>query len=62
MGRVDVRKTVFLLKFFFYIYKYLGRDKPPLLSFIQFLQVSNRYLILCGNSTGDKNDPYLISF
>ena len=44
-----------------YIYKYLGPDKPSLLSYIQFPQVSNRYLISCENGTGDKNYPYLIS-
>ena len=32
-----------------------------MLSFIQFPQVSERYLISCGNVTGDKNYQYLIS-
>ena len=49
------------MKFSFYIYKYLGPDKPFLLSFIQFPQVSNRYLISRGNATGDTNYAYLIS-
>ena len=52
---------VYLLKCFLYIYKYLGPDKPSLLSYIHFPQVSNRYLISCGNARGDKNYPYLIS-
>ena len=61
MGKAGVRTTMFIYCNFFCIYKYLGPDKPPLLSFIQFPQVSNRYLISCGNATGDRDYPYLIS-
>ena len=49
------------IEFFFYIYTNLGPDNPSLLSFIQFPQVSNRYLMSCGNATGDNDCPYLIS-
>ena len=48
------------IEFSFYIHKYLGPDKPYLLSFIHFPQVSNWYLISCGNATGEKKYPYLI--
>ena len=41
---------------FFHIYKYIWRDKPSLLAFIQFSQVLNQYLISCGN-TNEKNSP-----
>ena len=62
METVGVRSTMFIYwNFFFYIYKYLGPDKPSLLTFVQSPQVSNRYLISYGNSTGEKNYPYLIS-
>ena len=63
MGTVGARTTMFICIeiFFLYIYKYLGRHRPSLLSFIQFTKVSNRYLILCGNATSDRNYSYLIS-
>ena len=45
---------VYLLKIFFYIYKYLGPDKPYSLSFIRFPRISNRYFISHGNARGEK--------
>ena len=60
-GRSVFAQLSVFIEIFVYIYKYLGPDKTSLLSFIQFPQVSNRYLISCGNATGDKKYPYLIS-
>ena len=50
------------IKLFFYIYKYLGPDESSLLTFFQFPQVSNSYLISCRNKTGDKNYLYLCTY
>ena len=59
-GRSMFVQLCLFIEHFFYIYKYLGPDKAYLLSFIQFPQVSNRYLISCANETGDSNYSYLI--
>ena len=57
-GNLFVHLICLFIEIFFYIHKYLGPDKPSLLSSIQFPQVSNRYLITFGNATGEKNYPY----
>ena len=48
-GRSVFAQLCLIIECFFYIYKYLRPDKPSLLSFIKFPQVSNRYFISCGN-------------